>query len=92
MFRPKTGKRPMPSVVDIGAGQTYTLNVSGTEQLNQAAYDALMGGNIRMEIGGYAMYRDVFGKRRLLVFRGYMTKQPDNTFALQAGQKNNRSN
>jgi hypothetical protein len=90
LARPNTKKRG--SVVDIGAGAPYTFYVESSVPLSQDLHDKLVSGEIRCEVGGYLSFRDVFTRRRLVTFRGYMASDQNGNFRVYVADRNNRSN
>lgn len=80
------------STIDVGAGGPCKMPVSDGIPLTRERYRAIASRDETLVVAGVHRYDDVFGKRHLLVFKGYLVVGHDGETRLVAAGKYNNSN
>lgn len=80
------------SVREIAQGRFSDLPLSSTAVLSQEALMAFNSKTLYLLVYGVAHYRDVFGKRHFVIWRGYVHQTPEGGYAINVCRKNNYAN
>lgn len=77
---------------EVGPQKNAVIDIVGAFDVTEDALAAVRDRRQYVVVGLVGRYYDVFGKRRLLVMRGFIAFHPDGTIGLAVGEKGNRTN
>ncbi|UDL88854.1 hypothetical protein LGH82_27710 [Mesorhizobium sp. PAMC28654] len=66
------GAQPIRSKLDVGPGRPMLFNITGNEPLSDETYTAVKKKTAYIVVAGIVTYRDIFGKSRRVIFKGYV--------------------
>ena len=89
-FKAGTFKETDASVVDLGAGEPFTLAVNGKAPLDEEIRKGLIDKKMFIVVGCLVRYSDVFGHRHRLIVRGTLAFNESGQAFINAANKNNR--